>query len=595
MAFNLINFKKGTLSGLNTLKTNSGVEEGTFYLTIDNNMNTSRLFIGTSATTALPVNSNITVVQTTDALTDAHAATFNDGDFAYVTTGNILAVRYNGHWTQINAPDSRAIKDLTPSISTSSGTATITWTLRDQNDTPIQTSDATPVAPSITMTGANGVAVSNTDRALTITGTSYEMSAPAIASNSNVATLKLQSKANATASAVDVSSVTLTGGTNVTLTGTANAITIAAEDTTMGTVTVANNATSGFDITVADSNSNSDTGTIDPKITLGTHTDAADQISFISGVANLPVYTKDEIDSMNKSLDAITYRGTVGTGGSKATAITGIPTAEKGASTTIETGMKVGYAYKLVGDSATSYTVTTGYNNGTAVTTTAHGGDIIIANGTEATSGTAAGYITTATLFYDIVPSGDEVTVYQGLGSSKNGNGIEIKDGASTTLASLEIAAGSQISVSSTHTDNNTGDGAKAVVTVAHGTISSSTTGNPTTGSLTSGNTQSAHGDLTINAVTGLTTDNGHVTAVTVTPFKVTDTVSQLDTTNTALSITRTAAVSGVGNYATVTSTIALMDENSTAVNSKSLAFKIGSDNLDITKSGDDKILVNFV
>lgn len=35
MAFDLINFKKGTLAGLNTLKTNNGIEEGTFYLTID--------------------------------------------------------------------------------------------------------------------------------------------------------------------------------------------------------------------------------------------------------------------------------------------------------------------------------------------------------------------------------------------------------------------------------------------------------------------------------------------------------------------------------------------------------------------------------
>ena len=95
MAFNLINFKKGTLTGLNSLKSNSGIEEGTFYLTIDENKQTSRLYIGTGATTALPVNSNITVVTKATDLTDAHAANFNDGDFAYVTTGNILAVKYN--------------------------------------------------------------------------------------------------------------------------------------------------------------------------------------------------------------------------------------------------------------------------------------------------------------------------------------------------------------------------------------------------------------------------------------------------------------------------------------------------------------------
>ena len=96
MAFNLINFKKGTLAGLNAIKQAGTVEEGTFYLTIDNNKQTSRLYIGTGTTTALPVNSNIAVVTNRSDLSNAHATNFNDGDFAYVTSENILAVRYNG-------------------------------------------------------------------------------------------------------------------------------------------------------------------------------------------------------------------------------------------------------------------------------------------------------------------------------------------------------------------------------------------------------------------------------------------------------------------------------------------------------------------
>ena len=126
MAFNLINFKKGTLAGLNNLKTNSGIEEGTFYLTIDDAKQTSRLYIGTGATTALPVNSNITVVTNASDLTTAHATNFNDGDFAYVTTGNILAVKYSNAWTQINAVnDANVVSTLTPTITTTNNTATI--------------------------------------------------------------------------------------------------------------------------------------------------------------------------------------------------------------------------------------------------------------------------------------------------------------------------------------------------------------------------------------------------------------------------------------------------------------------------------------
>lgn len=239
MAFNLINFKKGTLAGLNALKTaNNGVgaiEEGTFYLTIDDQKETSRLYIGTASNKALPVNSNIAVVTNVSELEDTAgttlAAKYNDGDFAYVTNGNILAVKYNNQWTQINAPDSRAIKNFTPSIATNNGVATITWTMCDQNNNVIKQNDNT-TTPAITMTGANGVNVSNSGTDITITGTAYEMHSAAVAQDSNRATVKLQSKSSASGTLTDVGAITVSAGDNVTITGTADNIVIAAKDTT---------------------------------------------------------------------------------------------------------------------------------------------------------------------------------------------------------------------------------------------------------------------------------------------------------------------------------------------------------------------------
>lgn len=606
MAFNLINFKKGTLAGLETLKTNNGIEEGTFYLTIDNQKQTSRLFIGTSSSTALPVNSNISIVTNASDLEASGAATpFNDGDFAYVSNGNILAVKIGNAWHQINAPDSRAIRSLTPEISTTSGTATIEWKLRDQTGNVIPEADPSDnthqsvianSVPNITVSGANGVAVSNTGKAITVTGTSYEMTSPAVVTDSNTAIIKLQSKvdANPNTTAVEVSSISISGGSNVTITGdNANNFTIAAADTTLNTTqatTIANNATAGFDITVKDTLNNGNTETLNPKITLGTHTAAADEIKFVNGVANLPVYTKNEIDQMNRDLNALVYRGTVGgNNASFAQEVSAI------GGTGLEVG--VGDTFKLLGDSTSSYSVP-GPNN---TPFTAHGGDLIIAN-SSATPAETNGSIPKASLYFDVVPSGDEKFEFKGLGTGGTGNGIQIEDGNATVLSSIEIKQGNQIAVSSTHTGTN---GEKAVVSVAHGPISVSTTGdaNVIAQNATPDITQSNHAPQTFDVVTGLTTDNGHVTGTTVQRIKVVDTVSKIDVSSGGTALTVSAPASGQTDYnkaATVTSSIKLVDEDGTVVpNSSSqnvtdLAFTLRSDNLQITTSG-STITANYV
>lgn len=578
MAFNLINFKKGTLAGLNALKTaNNGVgaiEEGTFYLTIDDQKETSRLYIGTASNKALPVNSNIAVVTNVSELEDTAgttlAAKYNDGDFAYVTNGNILAVKYNNQWTQINAPDSRAIKNFTPSIATNNGVATITWTMCDQNNNVIKQNDNT-TTPAITMTGANGVNVSNSGTDITITGTAYEMHSAAVAQDSNRATVKLQSKSSASGTLTDVGAITVSAGDNVTITGTADNIVIAAKDTTLtpSSVSAGNNAVSGFDITVKDSENNGNTGTINPKITLGNHTASADEIAFASGVANLPVYTKTEVDTLMSDVDAMVYKGT----------IVGDDLINQ------TNGVYVGDTFKAAEDFdlyAANSATATDPNEVIHVKT----GDILIVSNANKTNGATEPF-TGSAIKYDVIPAGDEVTVYYGLGANNTGNGIEIKDKTNTTLASIEIEAGNQVSVSSTHSGST---GSQAVVTVAHGTISNSTNGNANipAASATAENTQNVHDEKTFNVVTGITTDNGHVTGTTITPIKVVDTVSKIDTTNTK------TEVSASNNVATVASTIVLQDENNVEINRDTLGFSLGSDNLTVTASG-TAITANFV
>ena len=95
--FNLINFKRGTLASLQAL-TSAQIEEGTFYLTLEEGSGapeSARLFIGRNidgTKKVVPVNQGIVTVTNVEDL-NTLAGNFQAGDFAYVSNGNILAVR----------------------------------------------------------------------------------------------------------------------------------------------------------------------------------------------------------------------------------------------------------------------------------------------------------------------------------------------------------------------------------------------------------------------------------------------------------------------------------------------------------------------
>ena len=395
------------------------------------------------------------------------------------------------------------------------------------------------------MQGASGVTVSNSGTAITITGDPATLGSSAVASNS--ATISLTSTGNTASGSVAVS-----GGNGITLSGSANNIQITGTTNDHMTVTTAAN-TNGFEVAVVDTNEDSVSATIDPKITLGTHTD--DEISFVNGKANLPVYTKTEVDSLLTDVDAMTYKGLV--------TRTNIVNETS--------GLHVGDTFKA----SSGFTLPAA--NSTAGEITVKAGDLLIvsSSNTEAADGTISG----TGIKYDVIPSGDDFYNFKGLGGSHNGNGIEIEDGSTgDTIASLEIAAGSQIAVSSAHTGT---DGAKTTVTVAHGQIS-------TTSSTAAEQAQSTHTSKTFNVLTGVTTDNGHVTSTTVTPITVVDTVSKIDTSLTKTSVTTT------GNTSTVASTIALADEGDTAINSGTLGFSLASQNLTLSSTG-TAITMNYV
>ena len=565
MSFNLINFKKGTLQGLNTLKTNSGVEEGTFYLTIDEQKQTSRLYIGTGATTALPINSNITTVTNKTDLTDTHAAPFNDGDFAYVTNGNILAVKIGTSWRQINTPptanDYKYLTNASYSVSTANGVATLTWTGTRSDGTDI-------TANNLKVTGANGVTVSSSSTAganqddpneyqVTVTGTSYQLSAPTVASNT--ATVKLQSKASASATAQDVSTLTVTGGTNVTVTSPSTGnITITSKDTKNSTLAITNGdtrtattTTEGFTVKVTDTNGDDVAGYTNPQISVltnqaGTTTTA---VKFVNGTAALPVYTKTEVDRRISSLTGMNYAGVI----NESTALA-------------QTTGHVGDTYKATED----FTIS---NPGTGSGTTVKTGDLLIVS---ASSTTVSDGNVTAGLKWDVVPSGDETDTTYTIDTSETYGFKVHEETTANDIGGLKLAQGTQMALSEL-TDN---DNIKTV-TVAHGSISTSAT----TGTAI---TQSNGQNQTFSAVTAVTTNNGHVTGVETTSITV------KDTNGTLSALGSSAAVSN--NVATVTTSATFTKTNGNS-DTPSGSFTVGSDNLTITagSTGQPDVKMNFV
>lgn len=173
-------------------------------------------------------------------------------------------------------------------------------------------------------------------------------------------------------------------------------------------------------------------------------------------------YTKDEIDEKVEAVNAMTYKGTVGTGGT--------------VSTLPSTGVKIGDTYKVA--TAGSYG---GYSCDV--------GDLLIAIGTE-TDG-----VITSGLTWTYVPSGDDVdSQYELLVAN---NTATLKNTVTKDeVGSVTIAAGNDVTV---NTSGNT-------ITVAHETFNAKantdTTAAPAAGT-------------TVKVLDSITTDNGHVTGYT--------------------------------------------------------------------------------
>lgn len=293
-----IQFLLGTQANLEKyISGSSTAAEGTFYLTND----THRLYVGTSLGTAVPVNEGVITVSNIDALKNVSA---HPGEFYYVTTGNILCVYDGKQWVQINNNTDTYVKTTDTVVSLAGQVATIT-TKYTMND------GTTPISDSWNLAVAEGVKVSidaATDKVI-LTGVvndSFGVSAA-----SNIATVTLRDSFNN-----EKTFKVKTGDTNTMTVGASaegDAVVLNVKNMANTGLKVTPEAT-GFRVGVTDI-MGTQSDVINPSIKVGASTDDTKHktLNFVNGTATLPIYTKEEIDDIKLALNAMTYRGLVGT------------------------------------------------------------------------------------------------------------------------------------------------------------------------------------------------------------------------------------------------------------------------------------------
>ena len=523
-----VKFLKGTQSNFNKLST---FTDGAFYLTTD----TDRLYFAQSENECVPLNQFIRTVtwEQFNALTTTQVA---KGDYYYVPEKNILAVCKDNNatltWTQLNPDtnDNTTFNEINFGGSVADNTVTITETLKEYNAlTDSQTGNK--VVGNLKLKGTNGIALTaaNTDKSTTITveGDTYSLSADMndarqyeasvayhvgdiVVINGKYQRCKAEVAAGSNTSAAaiigsfeelnaGVSLVSANGqksstfgfkaGNNVTIGQTDGQITVSATDTTLKEkdgFSISNNATQGFDIKVSDTSNTVVGGTLDPVIRVG-----GSSVHFVSGEANLPVYTTSEIDSKFKGLNGMTYKGTVGTA-----ALQNLPTSN----------VSSGDTYMVAAD---------GTVNGNSVTK----GDLFIATGEEG----ADGYIASSGITWTYVPSGDdsfENSTYEG-NATPGSNKWGIKEVSGSSIGDIQFVAGTNMSISSKLGGADNSSTAAMITTIQHGSVGAVSNTDVTDATPQGGPTETS----TFTAVTGVGRDsNGHVASVTTKQFKIKDT-----------------------------------------------------------------------
>lgn len=565
-------FKRGLQASLP--KGSANIVDGAFYLTTD----TNRLYVGKnngSENVLVELNQSINTVNSIGQL-PTNTTSQDVGQFYYVKGSNILCV-YVAKGTD---PETYEWKQINPdtAINPDPQNVSVALTANESGNIVTATSTVTDTAAqphsSVGVFNFKGSQYLNVGKE-TVGSTDYITFTPNIGA--------ITGAANTT---YDISSKAATGGVDIDLTASTGVPADNSSITIVGlkSAGVSKNTTTGnIEINVADpvlrpelsfnangdltvdgtvagisSNPVSGANVVSPTIVLDAEhaTESNTGYKFANGTATLPVYTKSEvddaIDEAKRTIDAMTYKGVIGAGGSSS-AINADVTEKL---VTNASQANVGDTYKAANDFVLP--------GRTAPDGQVHAGDLIIAEGSD-------GNVT-----WSIVPSGDDQAI--SVTFSANNLGIEVNDNGNE-MGGMSLAAGAHMAVTGVKDGNHT------TITIAQDTTGY--TALDMSGATTPV-TQAGQGETptTVTYVTGLDVDAyGNVVAGSVTTQQLTLT----DTHNYLTDMEVTGSASG--NNATITMRVNDHDNHSATG-----TIGLSSSSLTITTDSTDsnKIIANL-
>lgn len=284
----------------------------------------------------------------------------------------------------------------------------------------------------------------------------------------------------------------------------------------------------------------------------------------------LDVYSTAQVDSKLRGLDAMVYKGTVGTGG----AVTSLPSAN----------VNVGDTYKFVSEDVI------GIN-------TVLPGDIVIARGEEDAT---TGYIKSGTLTWDIVPSGNDAesdTIYwtesieagtklvendgSALGNSKGGIQIVNKATGSSEIAYLTVENDPSITAGTKNAVNK--------VVVKHNEQAELTAGQKTVTVPQTATSQEVGSDFSFS-IPVLTLDKaGHITKVESQELTVRDTKFEYDLEYLKITNASSSYDNNGGFAASATIEASLLDKASGSQDK--VNFNVTSSTIALNNDGDNLVM----
>lgn len=531
-------FKRGHQAALDALTT---FTEGSFYLTDD----TNRLYFAQSANNLVPLNQFIKIHEGNGMPSAKTGEILEDGDFYYLAASNVLAIYKDGNWIQIN-PDTKLVPKVGSAFSVNgdaqANLAQVSTSFADSTGNTVSGNFKIKGSDDVTVTvnQAGEIVISAvTDK----TNTTYTVGTVA---NNAGGTIRVTNDLDNTNQDVRIN-----GSDGIIVTSDANGNVNISGSNPISSVANAFDENGAFVTRVTPTVGTAKSSTvITPTISYGKG-DTPSTAVFANGTAALDIYTAGQIDDLleaqKRTLDAMSYLGTLDQDSAQAA----LTNSSRG----------VGDTYKA------SENITL-----TSPRVEAKTGDLIIASGTD------------DNITWEVVPSGDDQFIE--VEGSTSGKSLTLKDkfDSNSTVGQIRFleddsATASKINIIATGSGTNNN---QMKFQIKHGAAGTGTA--QTYVAATGTRVQQTGTTLTIPTVSAISIDeHGHIASISTVNYELTDTHATLN--KPTLNV---AAESNVGIY-----NIGLTLSGEAGAG-QSVAFKLTSDNLTITKVGTDGLKANL-